>query len=114
MRRAMLRCASASPYHCSHPRELQNAAAETPSAASAAATSRQSLERRALLEFPIARLDFRPRKIAEAVHAKFLATETAHDRAVNHGAPQFFEPDVAVIGRDALSGEIADESAGEA
>src|SRR5262249_52981536 len=83
------------------------------SAAIAAVTHRQSLKRSAVLEFLIARLDFLAGERPETVYTELLAAEATHHRAVDHGAPQFFESDVPVRRSHALSGEVAYESAGE-
>src|ERR1035441_3634835 len=45
--------------------------------------------------------------------AEFLAAEAAHDGSVDHGAPQFGEIEIAVMGREAAARQIADEAAGE-
>ena len=65
-------------------------------------------------ELLVTRLDFVAGQGAEAVHSELLAAEAAHNRTVDHGAAQFGEIDIAVGGRDAAAGEIADEAAGEA
>src|SRR4249920_1764497 len=72
-----------------------------------------TLKSRAVLELPIARLDFVAGERAEAVHPEFFAAETPHHRSVDDGAAQLGEVDVAARGIDPASRQVADESAGE-
>src|SRR6476646_6472765 len=79
-----------------------------------AATTISRLERGAAFELLITGLDFFTGQGAEPVHPELLAAETTHDGTVNHGAAQFGKSEIAVGGRHAAAGQIADESAGEA
>ena len=67
-----------------------------------------------VFELLIAGLDFFAGQGAEAVHAELLAAEAAHHGTVDHGAAQFGKIEIAVGGRDAAPGQVADEAAGEA
>src|SRR5689334_14136385 len=80
--------------------------------ARATGTSR-ALKLCAGLELLIARLDFFACEGAEAVHAEALATEAAHDAAVNDGVAQLDEIDLPLLWRDAAAGQVTDEAAGE-
>src|SRR5690242_1350126 len=73
-----------------------------------------ALKRGARFKFAIARLDFLAGERAEAVHPELLAAEAAHDGAVDDGPLELGEVELAVLRRDAASGEVADEAAGEA
>src|SRR5580658_512669 len=59
-------------------------------------------------------VDFRACETAETIHAEHLAAEAAHHGAVDHRPPQLGNIDAAAIRLDALSGQVADEAAGEA
>src|ERR1039457_143406 len=86
--------------------------AEVLSRASAPRT-RKTLKRGVVFELLITGLDFFTGQGAKTVDAEFLAAEAAHDGSVDHGAPQFGEIEVAVMGREAAAGQVADEAAGE-
>src|ERR1022692_3053704 len=75
--------------------------------------TRKTLKPGVVFELLIACLDFFTGQGAKTVYAEFLAAEAAHDRAVDHGAAQFGEIEIAVMGREAAAGQVADEAAGE-
>src|ERR1017187_4542472 len=69
------------------------------------------LKRRAVLEFLVPRFDFLASQRAETVDSELLATETAHDRTVDHGATQVREIDLRAVQRHAAARQIAHETA---
>src|ERR1017187_1942217 len=79
-----------------------------------AANTRSALKRGVVFELLIAGLDFFTGQGAEAVHPELLAAEAAHDGTVDYGAAQIGKIDLAVGRADAVAGQIADETAGEA
>src|ERR1035438_5877890 len=78
-----------------------------------APSTRKTLKRGVVFELLITGLDFFTGQGAKTVHAEFLAAEAAHDGSVDHGAAQFGEIEIAVMGREAAAGQVADEAAGE-
>src|SRR4051794_19744969 len=72
------------------------------------------LERGAGFKLSIPAFDLLARERAETVDSEFLAAEAAHYRAVDDGAFELVEGEVAIRRGDAASGEVADEAAGEA
>src|ERR1035438_1477142 len=78
-----------------------------------AASTRSKLKRGVVFELLIAGLDCFTGQGAEAVHPELFAAEAAHDGTVDDGAAQFGKVEIAVGGRDAAAGQIADEAAGE-
>src|SRR5207244_12523069 len=75
---------------------------------------RVPLKLRAGFELLIARVHLGAGQRTEAVHAEFFAAETAHYGAVDDGATQIEEIDVAVTRINPARRKIADEPAGEA
>src|ERR1017187_4912183 len=71
------------------------------------------LKRRATVELLVPRFDLLARQRAETVDSKLLATETAHDRSVDHGAPQLRKIDLRAVQRNAAARQIAHETASE-
>src|ERR1017187_1643917 len=69
------------------------------------------LKRRAVLEFLLPRFDFLASQRAETVDSELLTTETAHYRAVDHGATQVREIDLRAVHRDAAARQVAHEAA---
>src|ERR1041385_8655157 len=114
MRRAVFRCASASPYQSSQPCEKKNQTAAALNAARHTATTAVAaipLERRAGLELAIPGLDFIAGERAETVNAEFLPGEAAHHRAIDSRAPPVGHLELSV--RSMTPREISDEAAGE-
>src|SRR4051812_29363431 len=64
-------------------------------------------------EFVKAGVDFTSRKRSETLDTKFLATEAAHDRAIDHRAMKVMHIDVPVSKIESAFGEIPDEASGE-
>src|ERR1035441_4045300 len=79
-----------------------------------AASTKRALKRGVVFELLIAGLDFFTGQGAETVHPELFAAEAAHDGTVDHGAAQFGKLEIAVGGRDAAAGQLADDTAGEA
>src|SRR5579862_2092173 len=116
-RRAIFRCASASPYQSVLPlRKTHHAAPARITAQAMKQTIAEtglplalSLKRRELPEFFKAGIDLFARQSAKTLRAEALAAETAHDGAVNNGAADF----VRVFERTVLPGQVTHESAGK-
>src|SRR5262245_28557423 len=114
MRRAVLRCASASPNHSKYPRVKKKWTAATLRAAAPATTERSRQSKRgAVFEFLITRLDLAAGQGPEAIDAKLLAAVAPHDGAVDDRASQLGHLDMAVVRVDPLARQITDKAAGK-
>src|SRR5450755_3876028 len=85
-----------------------------PLSTTSAANTISALKRGVVFELLITGLDFFMGQGTETVHPELFAAEAAHDGTVDHGAPQFGKIEIAVGGRDAAAGQVADKAAREA
>src|ERR1017187_980358 len=67
----------------------------------------------AVLELGIARIDFLAGEGSETLHTELFAAEATHYGAVDYGAAQIGEIEMALLEVEAAAGEIADEATGE-